>query len=69
MQYIIGTIAKYTAYSQFMEPIEPDLEPEKMIRIIQNSVETIEYALRIENVMQVVNEDESQRKDLVTAIG
>ena len=32
-------------------------------------METIEYALRIEKIIQQINEDEAQRRDLVQAIG
>ena len=57
-----------------MEPVnlqgdDQTLSPKEMIRIIQQNVETIEYALRIEKIIQQINEDEAQRRDLVQAIG
>lgn len=52
-----------------MDPVDQTLSPKEMIRIIQQNVETIEYALRIEKIIQQINEDEAQRRDLVQAIG
>ena len=34
VSYIIGAIAKISAYSQFMEPIDTNMTPEQTIRII-----------------------------------
>lgn len=52
-----------------MEPIEEGLSPEQTIRVIQQSVETLEYALRIENIMMLQNANEVTRAPFVRAIG
>ena len=52
-----------------LEDVDQKFSPKEMIRIIQQNVETIEYALRIEKIIQQINEDEAQRRDLVQAIG
>ena len=70
ISYIIGGIAKISEYSQFLEPIVlPGQTPQDTIEIIQFCVETLEYVLRIENLMNDINKDPIKRETFVKALG
>ena len=56
INYIIGGISKISEYSEFLEPLVlPGQTPADTIQVIQYSVESLEYILRIENIMSEIN--------------